>query len=339
MNQEIDIVLPWVNGSDPQWREEKNKYLSIAGLDTLNLGSSASRYRDWENLHFIFRGIEKFAPWVRKVHFITEGHLPEWLDESAPGLNIVKHSDYMPAEYLPTFSSHPIELNIHRIDELSEKFIYFNDDTFIISHLREDDFFRDNKPCGMAVNTRIESSNYNDPIAHIGLNDIAIINQNFSKSRVLKSNFSKWLHYSYGLKYLLRSLLFTPFPTFTGLLNPHIPPSFLKSTFEEVWKKEFDILHKVSKNKFRSKDDVNQYLMQDWQLASGNFWPKNLYKDSAYFGAADENADALASAIYREKYKIICINDSDKINDFETVKNTVNRSLLEKLPDKSRFEK
>ena len=26
-----------------------------------------------------------------------------------------KHEDYIPKQYLPTFSSHPIELNMHRI--------------------------------------------------------------------------------------------------------------------------------------------------------------------------------------------------------------------------------
>ena len=68
------------------------------------------RYRNWENLQYLFRGIEKFAPFVNKVHFITEGHLPKWLNVNHPKLNIVKHSEYIPEVFLPTFSAIPIDI-------------------------------------------------------------------------------------------------------------------------------------------------------------------------------------------------------------------------------------
>jgi hypothetical protein len=53
----------------------------------------------------------------------------------------VKHEDYIPKEYLPTFNANTIELNFHRIKELSEHFVYFNDDTFITNYMNESDFF------------------------------------------------------------------------------------------------------------------------------------------------------------------------------------------------------
>ena len=120
----IDIVIPWVDPSDPKWQMDRDKYSPRV---TNEEDDREIRYRDWENLQFLFRGIEKYAPWVNKVHFITYGHLPKWLNVNAPKLNIVKHEDYIPKEYLPLFSSHGIELNMHRIEGLSEKFIYFND--------------------------------------------------------------------------------------------------------------------------------------------------------------------------------------------------------------------
>ena len=109
MNGNIDIVIPWVDSSDPNWRKEKMNYDTD---DSLTTDNREIRYRDWGNLKYIFRGIEKYAPWVRKVHFITYGHLPKWLNVDNTRINIVKHSDYIPAEYLPTFSSHVIELNL-----------------------------------------------------------------------------------------------------------------------------------------------------------------------------------------------------------------------------------
>ena len=69
-----------------------------------------------------------------------------WLNTENPKLTVVNHKDYIPEEYLPTFSSHPIELNLHRIKGLSEQFVYFNDDTFIINAMQPEDFFKKGLP-------------------------------------------------------------------------------------------------------------------------------------------------------------------------------------------------
>src|SRR5699024_9347878 len=127
MNEIIDIVIPWVDNSDITWQKEKNKYENYDSRDSRDI-----RYRDWDLLEYLFRGIEINAPWINKIHFITWGHIHEWMDESHEKLNIVKHEEFIPREYLPTFSSQTIELNMHRIKGRAEKFIYFNDDIFII---------------------------------------------------------------------------------------------------------------------------------------------------------------------------------------------------------------
>ena len=120
---DIDFIIPWVDGSDPEWLSSYNRY---APAEKRISHADAERYRDWGLLRYWFRGVEKFTPWVRKIHFVTCGQLPDWLNLNAPKLNYVKHEDYIPKEYLPVFSSHPIELNMHRIEGLSEKFVYFN---------------------------------------------------------------------------------------------------------------------------------------------------------------------------------------------------------------------
>ena len=70
--------------------------------------------------------------------------MPKWLNTNHPKLNIVKHSDYIPSQYLPTFNSHTIELNIHRIKGLSEFFVYFNDDMFLTRRAKPTEFFKNN---------------------------------------------------------------------------------------------------------------------------------------------------------------------------------------------------
>ena len=93
---EIDFVILWVDGNDPAWREE-----FVRTRQAENDDASEIRYRDWRNLHYWFRSAERFAPWVRKVHFITWGHLPAWLRRDHPKLHIVNHRDFIPAEYSP----------------------------------------------------------------------------------------------------------------------------------------------------------------------------------------------------------------------------------------------
>lgn len=64
----IDFVLPWVDGSDSAWIKQRNEYLGIKNDQTQD-----SRFRDWENLQYWFRGVEKFAPWVNHIYFVTWG--------------------------------------------------------------------------------------------------------------------------------------------------------------------------------------------------------------------------------------------------------------------------
>ena len=74
-----------------------NKYLQIKG------DSRENRFRDCDNLQYVFRGIEKYVPWANKIYFITWGHVPGWLNTDNDKIVIVKHEDFIPKEYLPTF--------------------------------------------------------------------------------------------------------------------------------------------------------------------------------------------------------------------------------------------
>ena len=118
-----------MDGADPVWRKDKKNRMIEQGISA-GIDDREERYRDWEILQYLFRGIEKFAPWVRTVHFVTYGHLPKWLNVQNSKLHIVNHKDFIPAQYLPTFNSHTIEWNFHRIKGISDQFIYLNDDYF-----------------------------------------------------------------------------------------------------------------------------------------------------------------------------------------------------------------
>ena len=325
----VDIVVLWVDGADPEWLNEYSKYKGLSG------DQRASRFRDWENLRYWFRGIERYAPWADKIHFVTWGHLPQWLNTASSKLNIVNHRDFIPKEYLPTFNSHTIELNIHRIQGLADQFIYFNDDNFIIAPVSEKRFFRNGLPCDMAV-SNVLSPNDNG-IDGIIMNNLVIINRHFEKSKVLKKNRGKWFNPRYKSQ-LYRTFVLYPWRLFTGFVDPHMPNAYLKSTFSEVWKAEPDILDNTCKSRFRECTNVNQYLLRYWRLCKGEFSPYNVENDSAFYQIQDSNIDAICQAIEKREKKVIGISDVDTGLDFEAAKTKIIASLDRILPEKSSFE-
>ena len=338
MNNDIDFVIIWVDGSDPDWIKQKLKY-SGALVSKDKIDESACRYRDWDNLKYLFRGIEKFTPWVRKVHFVTCGHVPEWLNLECEKLNFVKHSDYIPKEYLPTFSSHSIELNLHRIKGLSEKFVYFNDDMFIIRPMKNTDFFKDGKPRMEALLNRINANCYNDMMPHIGLNDIGVINSNFTKKDFIKNNFFKLYNIRYGIMSVVRNMLLSVFSGISGFYWHHFPSAFIKGTFLELWKKEYNSLDSTCKNKFRSIADVNQYLFSTWQIMKGNFTPTSIEKRNKVYFNISEEMNNIIGTIIKPTCDMICLNDNDGCKDFDVSKKKIKDAFEKLLPDKSTFER
>lgn len=88
---EIDFVITWVNMDDPEWQKEFAKYSGKTVTEKNSV--TDARFRDYGFLKYWFRGVEKFAPWVRKIHFITSGQKPDWLDAENPKINLVSHKD------------------------------------------------------------------------------------------------------------------------------------------------------------------------------------------------------------------------------------------------------
>lgn len=332
---DIDFVIPWVDGSDPNWQAEKAKYQG----KTLDDSNSANRFRDWGLLPYWFRAVEKFTPWVRKIHFITWGHLPAFLNTENPKLHIVLHEDYLPIEYRPTFNANTIEMNIHRIDGLSEYFVYFNDDMFILRPMAENSFFANELPCTFGAEVPFSVTGEAGIWQHLIVNDLRTINTRFNKREQIRKNARKYRNSIYGIKTNIRTFMAEKlFPeNFLGFQNLHAPAAFLKSTFEEIWRKEPELLHETSKHHFRTSDDVNQWLALWWQVASGDFTPRLV--DNVVKGVDDLTIEGLCSIIVRQHHDMICLNDPSGDIDFERMTTKLKASFQEILPNKSQFER
>ena len=337
----IDIIITWVDGNDPVWQAEKDRYSGKTSGDTRQ-----KRYREWDSLKYLFRGIEKFAPWVNRVFLVTCGHLPEWLNTENPKFRHIRHSDYIPAEYLPTFSSRPIDMNFHRIEELSEHFIYFNDDMFLIRPVEPSDFFENGLPCDSAIQDVIcpkwrtdDKQLGADHLFSAVFYDTAVLNRNFKKKSVIRKNRGKWFSPKYG-RDNFKNLLLMRWNYFTGFKSVHYPYSYLTSTYRDVWAAEPDMLSAACAHRFRTPTDVNHFIFSFWQMAQGNFSPRAL---SAGRLAAITGDEARNESVYRairaQKVKFMCVNDHFSGDNFEAVKAHLNQSLEAILPEKSGFER
>ena len=331
---DIDIVILWVDGSDPAWLSQKRQYLPPAQADS----DSANRYRDWGLLPYWFRAVDRFLPWVRTVHFVTWGHVPAFLNPEASRLHIVQHDEFIPEEYLPTFSSHTIEMNIHRIPGLAEHFIYFNDDMFPLRPMEETDFFRDGLPCTYGGEVPWQ---FNGPVGiweHAVANNMGVINRHFPKRDAVKDHGKKYLDRCYRWKDNLRTLcLHKLFPDyFTGFKNLHAPAAYCKETFRQVWEAEPQLLHSTCCDKFRSHGNVNQWVCLWWQVASGKFAPYMV--DNLVSGIEDSTIDSLCRCIEGQEHAMICLNDPDQSVDFDTLSTRLRRAFETILPEKSLFE-
>jgi hypothetical protein len=327
---EIDFVLPWVDGNDPVWQSEKEKHHAMPLSDERDI-----RYRDWNLLQYWFRGVEKFAPWVRRIHLITYGHLPPWLNTEHPKLHIVNHQDYLPPEALPTFSSHPIELNMHRIEGLASHFVYFNDDMFLTKPTPPTIYFLNGLPRDDAILSPIIVTDYPNDVGFVAANCVGIINKHFNKAHVIGQSPAKWFSPRYGAQ-LLRTLCLISWRHFPGFLNDHMPQAFLKETFMHVWDAEPQLLTDVTTHRYRDYgNDVSQWLMRYWQLCENNFIPISP-KRGMHLEIYDTNTPSVIRAM---EYHMVCLNDSQGIKSFESAQHTLDEAFSSILPEVSSFER
>ncbi len=336
-NDEIDFVIAWVDGSDPDWQNRKKKYTGISGTD-----DSPERYRDWDLLRYWFRGVFKFAPWVHKIFFICDQEPPTWLRQDSPRLKIVRHEDYLLEEFRPAFSSHPIELNMHRISDLSEHFVYFNDDTYLLAPVKEDLFFKKGLPCDVALlnpvpTTELKMSHGNGRIFTIPLNNAEYLNRDFDFRKCVRKHPLKWINIKYG-KSCLRNLFFLMWNRFIGFDEHHLPQPFLKSSFERAWEQDEDILTETSKHVLRDDRDVNQWLIRERQLAEGVFIARSPKAGRVYnLGLESEK---VTRVIAQQEVQLVCLNDGPmEEQDFLQIRIRMKEAFHQILPDACEVEK
>lgn len=368
----IDFVITWVDGSDEGWLAKKRAFAE--GQDFIEKPSSTKkqtfaenqplfekqpfiekprfdssdlRFRnDFDFLKYWFRGVEKFAPWVNRIFFITAGHLPDWLNLQHPKLKIIRHSDFIPQEFLPTFNSHTIENNLYRITELSENFVYFNDDFYLLRRTRPEDFFKEGQyqgktqllPRAFFSENILINNPCRDIFPYIQMNNMALVNQDYDKRSFYKLHKTKAYNIKYGI-FNLRNFLLQPWREFSLIYDPHCAIAYKKSTFQAVWQKHNKELTEASLRRFRSDRDVSHLVFYYTQLLDGKFIPRSANFSHHTMLNKDEKQNLqIIRMIESQKYHILCINDGE-VKDPTKTRAVLTAAFDKILPEKSTFEK
>lgn len=330
MNFKIDFVVTWVDGNDPIWRKKKNQYAKI--YENSKEMSSEKAYRDWGTFKYWFRAVSKYAPWVNHIFLITDHQVPNWLVENEK-LTVVDHSEFMDRDSLPVFNSNAIEASIYRIKDLAEHFVYFNDDMYLTAPVKPTDFFSFkglpvyNTAISPIIPQRFGTGNFQ-------INDMEIINSHFSRNEILKNG--HFLDPKQGFKLILKTLLYRNSKYICGFYETHLPYSFRKSTIQEVWEKEPNVLKTTAQSRFRAKTDTNLWLFKYWEIARGTYKVGNCKFGKLF--SLDDAGPSLWNLIKSHKYQVMCINDGFNIKDENKVMEDFNRALNKLLPEKSLFE-
>lgn len=145
----IDAVILWVDGDDPVWKAKCDAARGGNALTRRDDIGGDLRFRQMREIDWCVAGINKFAPFIRRIYIVTDGQDPhlentvgKWFENPIP-VEIVDHKVIFRGyeQYLPIFQSNGIETMTHRIPGLSECFVNFNDDFVLTNKVYPKDWF------------------------------------------------------------------------------------------------------------------------------------------------------------------------------------------------------
>ncbi len=138
----IDIVIAWVDGNDPKLKNKRMQYLDNQQPSD---AVSTTRFASDNEVYYNIASILKYVPFCRYIYIVADDQRPEYIDEFAQQnicdpdkIKVVDHKTIFVGyeQHLPTFNTRSIETMLWNIPNLSDYFIYMNDDFFFNSPAR-----------------------------------------------------------------------------------------------------------------------------------------------------------------------------------------------------------
>lgn len=229
-NEPVDVVFTWVNNADSNWQNRYNTANAQLGDNVGLYATDNARFESHNELYYSVYSVLNYLDWVNKIFIVTDNQIPDWLlGIKSEKLVIIDHKQIIDERYLPTFNSHVIEAHLHKIPNLSENFIYFNDDVFVARPLPKEHFFATN-----------------------GNVSIFLAKKSFTKMRK-KGVMTPTLFACFNCQELLKERYQVEVDM--PLVHTYIP--LKKSYYEQAWQLYEKKILAFLPNKFRSNNDLN----------------------------------------------------------------------------------
>lgn len=238
-------------------------------------------------------------------------------------ISIIFHENFIPKESLPLFNSEAIETYLNEIPNLSENFIYCNDDMYFGRVLNKSYFFLpDGKPI-IRLKRQIPKRN---------------INTSMYARSIMKQ----------------QSLIFKHFNKNIPFASHHNADVYTKSAYSECikyFKNEFD---KTRKHKFREEGDIQRVAISYYMIARGLGKFKYCSNIDTFFSYCERIkrkickkycADSITismknknpyRSLNRKNPAMFCTNDGEGVTHFDRAR--IKIFLEETFPEKSSFE-
>ena len=297
----IDLVYLWVDGSDENWAKTKAEMLSKQNNTELNKDAiNSCRFQDNNELLYSLRSVEKNLPWINHIYIVTANQTPKWLDTSNPKITMVSHNEIMEDFSLPTFNACSIESYLTKIPNLSEYFIYANDDMFFWNKTEPELFFDEN----------------NNPIYQMG-------------AKILNK---KYRHLYGSAIFKAHKLIKEKFNKTIGYFPHHGVDAYRKSYIDEcieIFKEEFTI---TRHNHFRDFSDLQRTIFAYYAIAEKGCKFEIAPKES-YVECRKKQLKKLE----KSTFPLACINSGRKTKDEDIAE--MKKILQKRFPLISSFEK
>ncbi len=312
-NFPVDIVYLWCDSSDKKWILKKNDELKKCGKVLDSDAIDDCRFINNDELKYSLRSLEKYAPWINNIFIVTDNQVPSWLDTANPKIHIVNHSEILPSDALPTFNASAIETALHKIPELSEHFLFANDDMFF-GNFADKSFFFD-------LETGL-------PIFR------------FSKRKIINKTYKHLYGYMVSSAYRLVAEKY-------GVFNAHFPhhniDAYRKSDIEKCYEEFRDGFEKTARQKFRENDCIQRSIFGYYSIANG--LGKSKVVDDLRAKLTSRNGlDSLLIELKKSKLKLLdkynpvlfCLNDSLKTTNEDRI--AMKDYLKDRFNEPSSFE-
>lgn len=300
---QIDAVITWVDSSDEVWRSKINQYLDKK-VNWDNKKAS-TRYNSINEIEISIISILKFATFVKNIYVVTDSQKPKGFFELKKkatdlgvNLELIDHKVLFRGyeKYLPVFNSQTIETMLFRIPNLSEHFIYFNDDFFLIRETNTNDFFKDSYPL-----LRGKWKEYDENIWHKKAVNFRKKKRMFSH-RYAKEDTAKLLSFD---KYF--NIHHTPYP-------------LRKSTIQKFFETNPRLLEKNIEHRFRHKKQfLLQALANHLEIKNGTC---TLTEDLSLFYTHKYGWNKILKKMYKadckkDKALFLCLQSLETVSDIK----------------------